>query len=84
MFFFNFWYCNPILKAKQGHKLKFACPKWTFCHNTWNFFLIFYCWKITCFGPLKVGFEGKKQKDMAHDGLEISIENSQNLPSEVW
>ena len=30
--YFNFWYCNPIFKAKQGHKLKFSCPKWTFCH----------------------------------------------------
>ena len=30
--YFNFWYCNPISKANQGHKLKFSCPKWTFCH----------------------------------------------------
>ena len=29
---FNFWYCNPISKARQGHKLKFSCPKWAFCH----------------------------------------------------
>ena len=29
---FNFWYCNPIFKARQGHKLKFSCPKWAFCH----------------------------------------------------
>ena len=34
----------------------------------WNFFLIFYCCKITSFGPLKVGFEGEKQKDVADDG----------------
>ena len=120
--YFNFWYCNPISKANQGHKLKFSCPKWTFCHMlehsklysspfspahttvgreespnmwhsflgqviiffyglmrvilksevreitfghaviAWNFFLIFYCCKITSFGPLKVGFKGKNKK----------------------
>ena len=42
----------------------------TFGHAviTWIFFLIFYCCKIVSFGPLKVRFEGKKQKDMADDG----------------
>ena len=29
---FNFWYCKPTSKARQGHKLKFSCPKWAFCH----------------------------------------------------
>jgi len=42
----------------------------TFGHAviTWNYFLIFHCCKITSFGPLKVRFEVKKQKDMADDG----------------
>ena len=35
---------------------------------TWNFFLIFYHCKIASFGPVKVCFEGEKQKDMADDG----------------
>jgi len=29
---FNFWHCNPMSKARQGHKLKFSCSKWAFCH----------------------------------------------------
>ena len=43
----------------------------TFGHAviTWNFFPDFYCFKIASFWPLKVRFEGKKQKDMTDDGI---------------
>ena len=40
---FNFWYCNPISKAKQGHKLKFSCPKWAFCHKSSLLFSFLSC-----------------------------------------
>ena len=50
--------------------IKIEVREITFGHAviTWNFFLIFYCCKIMGFGPLKIRFEGKKQKDMADDG----------------
>ena len=50
--------------------IKIEVREITFGHAviTWNFFLIFYCCKIASFWPLKVRFEGKKQKDMADDG----------------
>ena len=40
---FNIWYCNPISKAKQGHKLKFSCPKWAFCHKSSLLFSFLSC-----------------------------------------
>ena len=50
--------------------IKIEVREITFGHAviTLNFFLILYCCKIVSFGPLKVRFEGKKQKDMADDG----------------
>ena len=50
--------------------IKIEVREITFGHAviTWNFFLIFYCCKIRSFGPIKVHFEGKKQKDVADDG----------------
>ena len=47
----------------------------TFGHAviTWNFFLIFYCCKIRSFGPIKGRFEGKKQKDVADDGINYFV-----------
>ena len=55
----------------MGVIIKIEVREITFGHAviTWNFFLIFYCRKIASFGPLKVRFEGKKQKDMADDGI---------------
>ena len=51
--------------------IKIEVREITFGHAviTWNFFLIFYCCKIRSFGPIKVRFEGKKQKDVADDGI---------------
>ena len=43
---------------------------------TWNLFLICYCSKIASFGPLKVCFERKKQKDMVDDGTHLLRELS--------
>ena len=39
----NFNFCNPISKAKQGHKLKFSCPKWAFCHKSSLLFSFLSC-----------------------------------------
>ena len=51
--------------------IKIEAREITFGHAviTWNFFLIFYCCKIQSFGPIKVRFEGKKQKDVTDDGI---------------
>ena len=56
--------------------IKIEVREITFGHAviTWNFFLIFYCCKIASFWPLKVRFEGKKQKDMADDGTLVLVQ----------
>ena len=60
-----------FLKGLRRVIMKTEVRKMIFGHAViaWIFLLIFYFCKIKSFGHSKVRFQGKKQKDMADDGM---------------
>ena len=63
-----------FLKDLRRVIMKTEVRKMIFGHAViaWIFLLIFYFCKIKSFGHSKVRFQGKKQKDMADDGIQVT------------
>ena len=67
-----------FLKGLRRVIMKTEVRKMIFGHAViaWIFLLIFYFCKIKSFGHSKVRFQGKKQKDMADDGIGRLFQNT--------